>query len=96
MSPFRLVILLLLFYVLYRLVTGGKQESRKKGASQKASQPPTQDVLVEDPVCHVYIPKGQAVTWRRGEVTHHFCSEKCKEEYVNTHSGKTASKEKNP
>ena len=95
MSPFRLIILFILFYLLYRLLTSGRQESRKKGVSPKAAQTPTRDVLVEDPVCHVYIPKAQAVTWQWQEVTHHFCSKKCREEYITAHSGKTASKEKN-
>lgn len=86
MSPFRLIVLLFLFYLLYRLLTGGRQGSGKKMASSKDSSPLTHDVLVEDPVCHTYIPQGQAVTWRKNGSTLHFCSEKCKEKYIAAHS----------
>lgn len=81
MGPIRLAILLFLLYLLYRLVTGGSKKSEQNSAYRQGKEPPAQDVLVEDPVCHTYIPKGQAVTWRKNGATHHFCSRACRDKY---------------
>ncbi|MEJ2690533.1 MAG: YHS domain-containing protein [Deltaproteobacteria bacterium] len=81
MGPFRLAILIFLLYLLYRLVTGGGRHSEKKTTLRQKSDQPTHDVLVEDPVCHTYIPKGQAVTWRKNGTTHYFCSTTCKDKF---------------
>lgn len=79
MSPVRIVILAVLFYILYRLIFGGK---RKKKARPVPSRGPrgklaSQDVLVEDPVCHTYIPQKQAVHAVKDGKTYYFCSERC-------------------
>ncbi len=42
------------------------------------------DVMVKDPVCNVYIPKRLAVTIDVEGETLYFCSEKCKNKYLNT------------
>ncbi|MEW6594475.1 MAG: TRASH domain protein [Thermodesulfobacteriota bacterium] len=79
MHPLRIVILLLLLYILYRLLTGRKR--RPATAPPPASPPVLHDVLVEDPVCRAYIPKGQAVVLREDGVTRYFCSEHCREAF---------------
>lgn len=81
MGPFRLAILIFLLYLLYRLVTGGSRQAEKKATSRQREELPAQDVLVEDPVCHTYIPKGQAVTLRKNGATYHFCSKTCRDKY---------------
>ncbi len=87
MHPLRIVILLLLLYILYRLLTG---ERRRPAAERPAASPPEHhDVLVEDPVCHAYVPKGQAVVLREGEVFRYFCSEHCREAFC-AHRGEEA------
>lgn len=83
MTPLRLVIIAVLLYILYRLLIG----PRKKGVhGKKKGQPATggavQDVLVEDPVCHTYIPKGQAVQLHHDKKMYYFCSNKCCEEFL--------------
>lgn len=80
MSPFRLIILGILFYVFYRLLSGGGQKSQDRTANTAAEPPPlVRDILVEDPVCHTYIPKGQAIHVHDGAETHYFCSEQCRQ-----------------
>ena len=78
MTPLRLLIIACLLYILYRLLVGpGKKKvsgSRKGGRSAGGA---IQDVLVEDPVCHTYIPKGQAVQLRQDKQIYYFCSNKC-------------------
>jgi YHS domain-containing protein len=41
-----------------------------------------QDVLVEDPVCHTYIPQGQAVELHHDHQMYYFCSNKCCEIFL--------------
>ena len=84
MTPLRLLILGVLFYLAWRLLRAGV--SRKKtdvavdtGAKDEVRP---EDVLVEDPVCHVLVPKRQAVRLRREGVTYYFCSEKCCDQFT--------------
>ena len=87
MHPLRVVILFLLFYILYRLLTGSRR--RPAGERPAANPPEHHDVLVEDPVCHTYVPKGQAVVLRQGEISRYFCSEHCRETF-RAHQGEDA------
>jgi YHS domain-containing protein len=41
-----------------------------------------QDILIEDPVCHTYIPKGQAVQLHHDKKMFYFCSDKCCEMFL--------------
>ena len=83
MSPVRLVIIGALLYILYRLFVG----PRKKRADAEKNGPASsgtavQDVLVEDPVCHTHIPKGQAVQLHHDKKMYYFCSDKCCEMFL--------------
>ena len=91
MSPLRLVILLFLFYILYRLLFKGKKVLKGRSSDSKSgsSNLPTQDVLVEDPFCHAFVPKRNAIKLKQETETLYFCSEKCYESYL---SQKGASK----
>jgi len=86
-NPFRILVLAVLLYVLYRLLTGGKKRGRpsqtgNRRESQRQADLPSHDVLVQDPVCHIYIPKGQAVVLQGEDKSIYFCSEKCREVFV--------------
>jgi YHS domain-containing protein len=85
MTPLRLIIISCLLYILYRLLSG----LRKKGLYGKnqgaaASGKAVQDVLVEDPVCHTFVPKGQAVQLHHDKQMYYFCSNKCCEMFLKT------------
>ena len=82
MNPLRILLLIFLFYMLYRLLTGGRQTDSKREEERRAPQPLSHDVLVEDPVCHTYIPRGQATTLHEKGMTLYFCSETCRDKYV--------------
>lgn len=81
MTPLRLLILALLFYVGWRLLRGSFRK-KPADAGTKDNDSGLQDVLVEDPVCHVLIPKNQALRLRRDGVTHYFCSEHCCDQFT--------------
>ncbi|MEN8136469.1 MAG: TRASH domain protein [Thermodesulfobacteriota bacterium] len=78
MSPVKFVILLCLFYLLFRLLTGGKKKVKRTGNSGSASH----DVLVEDPICKVCVPMKQAVVLKEEGKTIYFCSLECREKFI--------------
>lgn len=79
----RLLVLFILGYILYRLIFGTKDKSKKVDATDP-SRLPTQDILVEDPVCNTYIPQKQAVIHKQGDKKFYFCSEKCKDTFIHS------------
>ncbi|WP_448871372.1 YHS domain-containing protein [Desulfobulbus propionicus] len=82
MVPIRLLLVAILVYVGWRMLRRG----RRGNAEELPRKPPhaaePQDTLVEDPVCHVLIPKHQALRLRRNGVTYYFCSERCCDQFV--------------
>lgn len=82
MSPLRLLVLAALSYILYRLLFG-------RTHTQPSTPPPpaspsnqvADDVLVEDPVCHTYIPRQGAESLTVGRETLYFCSPECRRRY---------------
>ncbi len=86
MSPLRILVLVILFYIGYRLIVG----TRKKPAGTTRKQEPPQempasDILVEDPVCNKLVPRTQAVKLETAGQTHYFCSKTCCDIYRNQH-----------
>jgi YHS domain-containing protein len=85
LTPLRLIIIGILIFLLFRLLTGPKRRLKKAGKSSRhneAGKEVVQDVLVEDPVCHTHIPKGQAVQLHHDKNMYYFCSNKCCEMFL--------------
>ncbi|MBM9613693.1 YHS domain-containing protein [Desulfobulbus rhabdoformis] len=83
MTPLRLLILAILFYIGWRMLR--RSLSNNSQQSVPPEPPPEedpQDVLVEDPVCHVLIPKHQALRLRQDGKTYYFCSERCCDQFA--------------
>ncbi len=82
MTPLKLVVLIILFYIGYRLLTGiaknkgDNKQSAEKSASQAAEK------LVEDPVCHTLVPQGQALRLQHEDEIYYFCSEECCNRFI--------------
>ncbi|MCK9296641.1 MAG: YHS domain-containing protein [Desulfobulbaceae bacterium] len=77
MSPLRIIILAALCYILYRLLFAGKKREKPPSRPVSPGSPAVQDVLVEDPVCHTYVPQKQAIQAAKDGKIYYFCSEKC-------------------
>ncbi len=75
MSPVRIIILAALFYILYRLIFGKKKD--KKQSRPLSESPANGDVLVEDPFCHTYVPRKQAIQAIKDGKKFYFCSDRC-------------------
>lgn len=83
MTPLRILIIGFLLYILYRLLTGpGRKKVHGSKQANGVGTGSVQDVLVEDPVCHTYIPKGQAVRLHHKKQILYFCSNKCCEMFL--------------
>jgi YHS domain-containing protein len=86
---FKLFIYALFLYVLYRLLTGGRKKKPVSQGSVRQSATTddraVHDQLVEDPVCHIYIPKRQAIVLQDGDTPVFFCSEQCRKMYRDAH-----------
>ena len=66
---------ILLYYIAKSLFSPKKPKSDKPvmGADGRA----VNDVMVQDPCCGVYLPKGDAIRARIKGETHYFCSDTC-------------------
>jgi YHS domain-containing protein len=80
---FRFFVFIILIYLLYKVIKNvGKLKPAKKGNDQvKASANGGED-LVEDPVCHTYVPLSQAFRKEISGNDYYFCSKQCSEKYV--------------
>ncbi|MFH2122922.1 MAG: TRASH domain protein [Pseudomonadota bacterium] len=82
MSPLKLVILAILFYILYRLLAGILQKKTETKPLDERSSSPVSDALVEDPICHTLVPKGQALRLQHENQIYYFCSEACCSRFI--------------
>jgi len=82
LSPIRLLILAALGYILYRLLFGKNFASTSAAPPQSAHHnQQADDVLVEDPVCHLYIPQQGADSLTVKGTTYYFCSQECRKKF---------------
>ncbi len=78
MSPIRIIIIAILIYIAYRLITGGGRKSTAERDRQRAArQMPSSDTLEEDPICKKLVPRQQAVQYEHQGTMHYFCSKEC-------------------
>jgi len=73
---FLLVVLYFLLRQMFRSVTGPSRVDRSI-SSDSAERDKEQDQMVEDPVCHTFVPKRIAVIEQMGGQTYCFCSKEC-------------------
>lgn len=85
MSPVRILILLGLFYILFKLlIKTGKRDQEADSATPREAAGPPRDVLQEDPVCHTLVPARQAITLKNNGNTLYFCSSDCRSKFITT------------
>jgi YHS domain-containing protein len=79
----RLIIGIIVIYLLLKMIRMVQRGFLPTGAKPGASspQPPAGEDLVEDTVCHTYVPVSHAVRISLDGKTAYFCSQKCVEQY---------------
>jgi YHS domain-containing protein len=82
----RLLIFIGLLYVVWRLMKrlmpaggGNRRPIQRQGDAAV-------DEMVQDPVCGVYFPRSDGVRYREADKEIWFCSNKCKNEYINNNT----------
>ena len=80
MTPLRLLIIALLLYAGWYLLRNRRKKQYRSTDVPSDTNP--QDILVEDPVCHLLVPKHQALRLRKDGVTYYFCSEQCCDQFA--------------
>lgn len=76
----RLLLVLLLVRVLWRLIGG--VVAGMAGTKGRQGGGPVQ--LVRDPVCGTYVVPARALPLTAAGVTQYFCSERCREQYLSS------------
>lgn len=76
----RLLIGIIVIYLLYRLIQG----SRSRQGNLKNAPSAAGEDLVEDPVCHTYVPISRACRESLDGKTLYFCSPTCRERFKET------------
>jgi len=79
LSPLRIIIIAILIYIAYRLITGGtrKPSSGRGWKNRSAREVPVSDTLEEDPVCKKLVPRRQAIQYEYHGKKLYFCSKEC-------------------
>ena len=83
----RLIVLAILVYLLYRLVKswGGKRVTHTDRSGSGRPPGEIDDVMVKDPQCGAYFPSRKAVRARVDGRQLEFCSEGCRDRYLEAH-----------
>jgi uncharacterized protein len=80
----RFIIFLVVIYLLYRIVKFFRQ-AKSVGLNDHHKfkiTPTVGEDLVEDPVCHIYVPLSQAYKKEIAGKIYYFCSKECCEGYI--------------
>ena len=87
---YRLILATLLLTVLYFLLrqifrgfNAPIEDGRKKSSAQAPDE--EQDQMIEDPVCHIFVPKRIAVIETIGAREYCFCSQECAVRFRSEH-----------
>jgi YHS domain-containing protein len=79
----RLLILCFLIYLGYKvikaMITPGKPRQTPEMGRSVAQ---VDDIMVQDPVCHTYIPRKDGIAETVGKETFYFCSTACRDKYL--------------
>jgi YHS domain-containing protein len=86
---YRLILVVLLLTVLYLLLRqmfrGFKTPIRDDREKSPQDQEEEQDQMIEDPVCHIFVPKRIALIETIGGREYCFCSQKCSAKFRTEH-----------
>jgi YHS domain-containing protein len=79
----RFILFSVLFYLLYRIIRYFYR-ARSTGikTSQARATPATGEDLMEDPICHTYVPVSQSYKKEIAGKNYYFCSKECCERYI--------------
>ncbi len=71
----RIIIILILLIVLFLMLRKSFRDFRSGKSADRSL--PSKDMMVQDPVCKMYIVAGSAVVEKIGGQRYHFCGDDC-------------------
>jgi YHS domain-containing protein len=77
----KLVIGIIVIYLLYKLIHKSPPAVAGKPGPARIKTPIAGEELVEDPICHTYVPVSQAFRAEIDGKPVYFCSRKCLEQF---------------
>lgn len=79
----RIILILILLYLMYRVLRRifGLETRRVTPLKSRKDGESAMEDLVEDPVCHTYLPVSKAIVWEGEGSKKYFCSEACLKTY---------------
>lgn len=83
---YRLILILALLVVLYFLLRQAVRGFKNRNLDGRGMSL-DQDQMIEDPVCHTFVPRRIAVVERIGGQTYCFCSRQCAVTFQNRQAG---------
>jgi YHS domain-containing protein len=78
----KFIIIGVAIYLLIKLLKPGVSKRETRAGYSRYQKPVAGEDLVEDPVCHTYIPLSSALKMEVDGRTLYFCSQKCLDAYV--------------
>jgi len=82
---YRIIFVLILLTVLYFLIRSALRELKGRVGNDRV--PIDKNQMVQDPVCHVFVPRGAAVTEVIGGQTYCFCGRACADKFQKQMAG---------
>jgi len=82
---YRIIFILILLIILYFLIRSALREIKGRGGTDKL--PLDKNQMVQDPVCHVFVPRGTAVIEVIGGQTYCFCGRTCADKFQKQMAG---------
>jgi YHS domain-containing protein len=83
MNVTKFIISVLLIYLLYKIIKIVRQlKPEENKINQSKSSPAEGEDLIEDPVCHTYVPVSQAYKREISGRDYYFCSKQCSDKYT--------------
>ena len=78
----RLLILILLVYLCYRVFKSWMVSHVRLRSGPSEPPRPVDDIMIQDPNCQVYLPKREAVHLKLNGKDLFFCSNTCRDAYI--------------
>jgi YHS domain-containing protein len=79
----RFIIYAVIIYIIFRIIKHAfRTQSAQKNKDQSQSENVQREDLLEDPVCHTYIPLSQAYEKELAGIKYYFCSKECCDRFI--------------
>ena len=80
------IVVLLILRAIWRLLGGIVHGAASVGTAsgQRPAAPPAVK-MARDPICGTYVVPGKALELAKGRETMYFCSDRCRDEWLNAH-----------